>query len=201
MVDKPEEYVVKAMKSHYIADYVVLPLASISIGNINFAPRDLLLDVLTISKTFKIDNIYYNFDKYNIRDDAKPELDKLVRIMSENPVNVELGSHTDSRGSSAYNDKLSQKRAESVVKYITNNGIEKSRITAKGYGEQQLVNKCADGVPCTVAEHQANRRTEFKVTSITVPAVSPDQFNPENYFEGQELNSKMLPANFFMNKK
>jgi len=201
MVDKPEEYVVKAMKSHYIADCMLFPLASISTGNINIAPRDLLLDKLTISKTFKIDNIYYNFDKYNIREDAKPELDKLVRIMNENPVNVELGSHTDSRGSSAYNDKLSQKRAESVVKYITNNGIDKSRITAQGYGEQQLVNKCAEGVPCTIAEHQANRRTEFKVTNVTVPADSPDQFNAENYFEGQDLNSKMLPTDFFMNCK
>ena len=201
MIDKPEEYVVKAMKSHYIADCMLFPLATISIGNTSIAPRDLLLDVLTISKTFQIENIYYNFDKYNIRDDAKPELDKLVRIMNENPVNVELGSHTDSRGSIEYNDKLSQKRAESVVKYILSNGIDNSRVTAKGYGEQQLVNKCTNGVPCTISEHQANRRTEFKVTSITVPAVSPDQFNPDTYFEGQELYSKMLPADFFSNCK
>jgi outer membrane protein OmpA-like peptidoglycan-associated protein len=118
--------------------------------------------------------------------------------MQENPVNVELGSHTDCRGSFAYNDKLSQNRAESAIKYIISAGIEKSRITAKGYGEYELTNKCSDGVECKPAEHQANRRTEFKVTGLTTPEITPDQFDPEIYFEGQELYSKMLPVDFFL---
>lgn len=76
---------------------------------------------------------------------------------------VELGSHTDSRGSDSYNQKLSQNRAQSAVDYITSRGISSARISAKGYGESVLLNKCADGVPCSDQEQQVNRRTEFKV--------------------------------------
>jgi outer membrane protein OmpA-like peptidoglycan-associated protein len=185
------------MAANYIADCSPLLSEAIKPDGTATMVRDLLLDKLIVNKTFKIDNIYYNFDKYNIRDDAKPELDKLVSIMNENEINVEIGSHTDCRGSFEYNDKLSQKRAESVVKYIISAGIDENRITAKGYGERQLVNKCADNVPCTPEEHQANRRTEFKITSLVVPVANPDQFDPGIYFEGQELYSKMLPPDFF----
>ncbi|RZK16223.1 MAG: OmpA family protein, partial [Pedobacter sp.] len=71
--------------------------------------------------------------------------------------------HTDSRGKDAYNLTLSQKRAESAVQYIISRGVNKNRITAKGYGETQLLNKCANNVSCSDAEHQLNRRTEFKI--------------------------------------
>lgn len=197
VIDKQADYVVKALMPNFIADCSPFPITLLKEGNTNMAPRDLLLDKLTVNKTFSIENIYYDFDKYKIRDDAKPELDKLVRIMNENPVNVELGSHTDSRGSFAYNDKLSQNRAESAVKYIVNSGIDKTRIAAKGYGERNLINKCFDGIKCSSAEHQANRRTEFKITSITIPVTNPDQFDPSNYIDGQELDSKTLPLDFF----
>lgn len=111
-----------------------------------------------------LENILYNLDKFNIREDAKPELNKVVRFMEDNPgVKVELGSHTDSRGSDSYNQKLSQNRAQSAVDYITSRGISSARISAKGYGESVLLNKCADGVPCSEQEQQVNRRTEFKV--------------------------------------
>ena len=196
IVDKPADYVVKAMMPNFIADCSPFSLKELKPGSIINAPRDLLLDKLVINKTFKIDNIYYDFDKYNIREDAKPELNKLVQIMKENMINVELGSHTDSRGSVAYNDKLSQKRAESAVKYIVSAGIEENRIEAHSYGEHQLVNKCADGVKCTPEEHQANRRTEFKVTGYTVPVANPDQFDPGKYNEGDEIELKLLPEGF-----
>ena len=75
-------------------------------------------------------------------------------------------SHTDCRGSDSYNEILSQKRSDSAVNYIVNHGISKDRITAKGYGETQLVNQCDDGVQCTAAEHRKNRRTEIKVIEI-----------------------------------
>jgi outer membrane protein OmpA-like peptidoglycan-associated protein/tetratricopeptide (TPR) repeat protein len=201
VVVKPSGYIVKAMMPNYIADCSPFALNEIIPGTASSAPRDLLLEKLTINKTFTIENIYYDFDKYNIRDDAKTELDKLVQIMNENPVNVELGSHTDSRGSAAYNDKLSQKRAESAVKYIVSSNIDKTRIIARGYGEQKLVNKCTDGVNCSPDEHQSNRRTEFKVTSLTVSAIVPDQFDPTIYSEGQDLYAKMLPVDFFVNCK
>jgi outer membrane protein OmpA-like peptidoglycan-associated protein len=148
-----------------------------------------------INKAFRVENIYYDFDKSNIREDAKPELDKLVRIMKENMINVELGSHTDCRGSFEYNDKLSQSRAESAVNYIISTGIEKARIAAKGYGERQLINTCADGVNCTPEEHQANRRTEFKVTGFN-PVANTEQFDYSKFTEGQEIEFSSLPAGF-----
>ena len=112
----------------------------------------------------KINHIYYDFDKADIRPDAQIELDKVVTFMKNNPdVIIELGSHTDSRGKSDYNLDLSQRRAASAVTYIISQGIEQDRISAKGYGESQIVNKCKDGVTCTETEHQQNRRTEFLI--------------------------------------
>jgi peptidoglycan-associated lipoprotein len=90
-----------------------------------------------------------------------------VVILLQNPsIEIELGSHTDSRGSDQYNMTLSQKRAESAVQYIITNGIASSRIKAKGYGESVPVNRCTNGAKCTDEEFQMNRRTEFKVTKI-----------------------------------
>ena len=87
--------------------------------------------------------------------------------MQENPeVKVELASHTDCRGSNRYNQKLSEKRAQSAVDYIVSKGVSPDRITAKGYGEERLVNQCKNGVACTKAEHRLNRRTEFTVTGL-----------------------------------
>ena len=197
VIDQPAEYVVKAMMSDYIADCSPFAVTEIKTGTTSSAPRDLLLDKLTVNKAITIQNIYYDFDKFTIREDAKTELDKLVLIMNENSVNIEIGSHTDCRGSEAYNDKLSQKRAEAAVNYIISKGIDKSRIIAKGYGESQLTNKCTDGVKCSSAEHQANRRTEIKVTGLTAKETPLDQFNPTKFSDGQELNSKLLPQDFF----
>lgn len=197
MVNKPSGYLVKAMKPNYIADCIPFALAEIKTGTTNTALHDLLLDKLVVNKAFRIENIYYDFDKYNIREDAKPELDKLARIMKENAINVELGSHTDCRGSFAYNDKLSQKRAESAVQYIINKGIDMGRITAKGYGERQLVNKCADGVFCTPQEHQANRRTEFKVTRLT-PLEAVPEYDLGKFTGGEEIPAYALEPDFFI---
>lgn len=196
LVDRAAELTIKAMKPRHIADCMPFQITEIKPGTTAQAPRDLFLDKLEVNKTFKIDNIYYDFDKFNIREDAKPELDKLVRIMNENPINVELGSHTDSRGSFAYNDKLSQNRAESAVNYIVSTGISPSRITAKGYGEHQLVNKCSDGVKCSDEEHQANRRTEFKVIGYSQPN-AVDQFDPDKFYKGEELDIRLMPGGFF----
>lgn len=121
-----------------------------------------VVDVLVSLQRIK--NIYYDFDRSNIRKDAALELDKLVIILKDNPTLwLELGSHTDSRGNDAYNMWLSQRRADAAVHYLINKGIEKDRITAKGYGETELLNKCANGVSCSEEEHQLNRRTEFKI--------------------------------------
>ena len=120
------------------------------------------LDRLALNKTFVLENIYYDLDKFNIRTDAAVELDKLVQILKDNPtVKIELSSHTDDRATDAYNNKLSQNRAQSAVDYIVSKGIEKDRLVAKGYGETRLIIKKAQ----TEEEHQKNRRTEFTILS------------------------------------
>ncbi|MTK52654.1 OmpA family protein [Paludibacter sp.] len=159
-------------------------------------PHDLLLDRFPQDFKWKLSDIHYDFDKWNIRADARPILDSLVAILKTYPIKVELGSHTDSRGTFAYNDALSQRRAESAVAYIVSKGIDPSRITAKGYGEHQLLNKCADGVPCSEAEHQANRRTEVKVLQGQ-PADMPTDFDPSEYRNGTVIDTNKLPADFF----
>ncbi len=135
-------------------------------------PYGIIRDTLWIEKVevkqiFVMENIYYDFDKWNILPESADELDKLVKVLNDNPSwKVELGSHTDSRGSDRYNMKLSQRRSDSAVGYIIEKGIEKDRIIAKGYGESQLVNRCANGVPCSKEEHRKNRRTEFKILEM-----------------------------------
>ncbi len=127
---------------------------------------DLLLgvDELSSGNKFEVKNILYDLAKYDIRADAEKILDNLVSTMNNNPsIRIELSSHTDSRASASYNMKLSQKRAEAAVNYLVSHGISRNRLVAKGYGETQLLNSCADGVDCTEAEHQANRRTEVRV--------------------------------------
>ena len=153
-----------------------------------------LLPELTFKNVWILDNLLYDFDKWNIRKDAEPPLDSLVTILNTYPIKVELGSHTDSRGSFKYNETLSQKRAESAVNYIVSKGISRDRITAKGYGEYRLLNECADGVDCSEEEHQLNRRTEITVTYNPAPANSVD---PNKYRKGQILSPRDLPANFF----
>ena len=115
-----------------------------------------------LAKVLKIENIYFDYDKANIRKDAAEQLAKIVAIMKEYPtMKVDVRLHTDSRGSDKYNLALSERRAKSTIKWIVSHGIKKNRITGKGYGETQLVNGCANDVPCTEEEHQANRRSEF----------------------------------------
>jgi outer membrane protein OmpA-like peptidoglycan-associated protein len=112
----------------------------------------------------KIENIYYDLSKWNIRTDAREELDKIVKILKQNPrIKIDIASHTDSRQSKAFNQALSQRRAKSTMEYLVYRGIAKTRLTAKGYGESQLVNKCADGVTCSEEEHQQNRRSAFVI--------------------------------------
>ncbi|CAN5207136.1 OmpA family protein [soil metagenome] len=134
-----------------------------AVTNITFETK-LVLDRIELNKAIVLENIYYDLDKSDIRADAAVELDKLVAILKDNPnIKIELGSHTDSRADDDYNLRLSQRRAESAVNYIISEGIDKNRIRARGYGETQLINRCANDEPCSEEEHQQNRRTEFKV--------------------------------------
>lgn len=106
--------------------------------------------------------IYFDFDKSNIRPDAEIELAKILAAMREYPeLIIHIESHTDSRGNDNYNMALSERRAQSTLKWLVGKGIDANRLTAKGYGESQLVNQCSNGVPCTSEEHQLNRRSMF----------------------------------------
>lgn len=151
------------------------------------------LDSIAIGKRFQLKNIYYDFDKWDIRPEAAVTLDKLAVFLKDNPgITVELGSHTDSRGSDDYNLILSDKRAAAAVEYlVSSQGIAAGNITSKGYGETQLINRCDDGVTCPESEHQMNRRTEIKITGF----VQEDPYwnkSLKEIIEDKELYKKVM---------
>ncbi len=122
----------------------------------------------SIPIAFVIKHIYYDFDKSYIRDDAEGPLDTLYQILLENPrYIVEIGSHTDARGSNRYNDRLSQRRAKAVVNWLVKKGIKRSNLRHEGYGENSPTNECVNQVPCSEDQHQRNRRTEFRIVGTT----------------------------------
>lgn len=120
-----------------------------------------------LGKCFGIKMIYFDFDKSNIRIEAALDLEKILDVMNQYPnMKLDIRSHTDSRGSLKYNEALSDRRAKSTINWLIKNGVNKNRLIGKGYGENQLVNKCSDGVDCTEEEHQLNRRSEFIITDL-----------------------------------
>ena len=146
----------------------------------------LVLEKIEKNKVFVLDNIYYDLDKWDIRTDAEIELDKLVLILQDNPdIKIELSSHTDVRAPDEYNMDLSIKRANSAVRYIISQGIDKLRLTAKGYGETQVIIQDAQ----TEEQHQVNRRTEFKILEIGEKPVEEntdqqDADDEDRFFDG-----------------
>ena len=157
-VEPDQAYEVRARQKNYFSG-----VDSVQVSRDGGATTTKNLSLLS-SEKLDPDNIYYDFDESAIRPSAARELDQLVEIMKNNPtLKIELSSHTDARGDNPYNQALSQRRAESAVEYIKQRGISEERITARGYGETRLVNDCTDGVECTEAQHQANRRTAFTV--------------------------------------
>lgn len=178
-LEKETDYVVAGKKDGYLKHTVEATTKG---------KRDLKHTVVTVKvnvlleKIFEeqeiiIPNIYYDFDKSDLRPEAETVLDTIVNMMKDNPeIKVQISSHTDSRGSEDYNLKLSQARAESVVRYLVSKDIDLQRLTAVGYGDTHLINKCAKGVECTEEEHAKNRRTTFKILSekYKIESVVPD---------------------------
>jgi len=120
-----------------------------------------------LAEIFNIHIIYFDLDKFDIREDAALDISKIVEVMKKYPkMKIEIASHTDSRASHSYNENLSSNRAEATLNYIVKSGIDRNRLTAKGYGEIKLINKCADGVECSEEEHQQNRRSQFIVLEL-----------------------------------
>jgi outer membrane protein OmpA-like peptidoglycan-associated protein/tetratricopeptide (TPR) repeat protein len=158
------QYITKAVHDGYFSDCQQINVVKPK-GNKNTEP--LKLSKIQVNKTFEIKDLYYDYNKDNIRADAAIVLDRLIAFLQEYPeIQVELGSHTDARGGDKYNHDLSQRRATSAVNYVVQNGIDRARITAKGYGETKLLNRCKNNVKCTDEEHQKNRRTEVRVTKV-----------------------------------
>ncbi|SHK84504.1 Carboxypeptidase regulatory-like domain-containing protein, partial [Maribacter aquivivus] len=117
-----------------------------------------------LAKYLNIEPIYFDFDKYFIREDARVSINKVLAYLNEYPrVNVQVRSHTDSRANDAYNMKLSANRAKATADYLIAAGIPSNRISYEGYGETELTNGCSNGVPCNKENHQLNRRSEFIV--------------------------------------
>jgi outer membrane protein OmpA-like peptidoglycan-associated protein len=153
-----------------------LPVSHADLIGLTEASFTLLLSPLEKGLTVELRNIYYDYNEAFIREDAVSDLITLAELMKANPaLTIELGSHTDARGSDKYNQNLSQQRAEAAIAYLSDLGIDAGRMTARGYGESKLKNACGNGVQCDDDEHQINRRTEFKVTGLDYPLESDDK--------------------------
>ncbi|RYY53779.1 MAG: OmpA family protein, partial [Chitinophagaceae bacterium] len=132
--------------------------------SVMFSNPVLCLNPIT-TEAVRVENVYYDYNKATLQEASFPELDKLVSLLNDNPnMTIELGAHTDSKGADAYNLKLSDARANSVVEYLVSKGIDRSRLVAKGYGETSPVaeNTNSDGSDNPEGRQQ-NRRTEFRV--------------------------------------
>jgi peptidoglycan-associated lipoprotein len=149
----------------------------------------MVLDKIDLNTVFRLENIYYDLDKADIRPDAAKELDKLVQLLIDNPeIKIELSSHTDSIATVDYNQDLSQRRAESAVRYLIQHGISPDRLVAKGYGELRPIarNTNPDGTDNPKGRDR-NRRTEFKILEVgVIPKSIEDEesFDEDKYFKG-----------------
>ncbi|OUR91036.1 hypothetical protein A9Q87_11200 [Flavobacteriales bacterium 34_180_T64] len=161
-VDCNKKYTVVGNKTDYKDDQKDVETDN---ENEKINEADLYLESLIKANQIVINPIFFDFDKWNIRTDAQYELEHIIDVMRANPTMViKLESHTDSRGSDKYNIKLSDRRAKSTRDYIVSRGIEANRLeSAIGYGETKLLNKCSNGVKCSKAEHQLNRRSYFYI--------------------------------------
>lgn len=179
MMVRKEGYFNKRMEAYVDIDGCILCLDGIGevTPNVSDAMTDgqsagallaqVNLEKIELNKVIKIDNIYYDYDKWDIRPDAAKELNKVVTVLEEHPgILMELGSHTCSKGNDTYNQQLSEKRAKAAVEYIKNKGVDGERISFKGYGESALTNGCKNGINCSENRHKKNRRTELKITGI-----------------------------------
>lgn len=157
------------------------PIVATNGGNTN---NNILLKEGTV---IELNHIYFDFDQYYIRRDAIPELEWVRKLMTDYPtMKVELSAHTDSRATVEYNNALSANRAKSAKNWLVENGVSADNIQAKGYGESKLKNKCSDGVPCTMKQHQRNRRVEFKVIKFDGEAIVSKEWKRFQEYNGLE---------------
>lgn len=170
-VDCGRTYYLRAAKKEYETIEVKSIVANYSGKTEQNLEVEKLIKKVTIgndlAKTLNIPIIYFDLDSATIRKDAAFELEKFLLVMQLNPkMHVEIRAHTDSRQTTAHNQKLSNKRAAATVNWFIKNGIAQNRLKGVGYGETVLLNNCGDGVKCTEEEHQINRRSEFIIVVI-----------------------------------
>ena len=180
--DKEGNYVVSVQKEGYKTEQIRIQKGDTRDEIVVLLNHPSSKFVIKEGTSFKLKNVYYNYNDASIRPDAAKDLNALLAMMRQYPeLEVELGSHTDARGTPDYNLDLSQRRADNAVQYLVNRGIDARRITAKGYGESRLRNHCGSGVPCSEEEHKINRRTEVKITKSgkIEGQITTDFFTPE----------------------
>ena len=125
---------------------------------------DAFVSSIRAGDRFELPEIRWDYDSYRLREEAKPALSLVAEFLQNRPgIEVELRSHCDARGSDAYNQRLSEQRANSAAQYLLDLGVPESQVFPVGVGEGELRNECSNGVPCSEAKHQENRRTEFLV--------------------------------------
>ncbi len=145
------------------------------------------LETVTINEAIRLNNIYYDYEKWDILPDAELDLNSILELMNEyGDMVIELSSHTDSRGTKPYNEDLSQKRAQSAKNWLTDKGVAEDRIKAVGYGESVILNRCVNGVRCTDDEHRFNRRTEFKILEGPQTIQIKRQINKDGSYNGSK---------------
>jgi len=152
-------YSIRATADHFFAISENLNLDSLIKAGYKEIHKDLYLVPIEIGQVIRLNNVFFDFDKWDLRPESYIELNRVVKLLAENPaIEIEMAAHTDSRGSDEYNFKLSDNRAKSVMDYIISKGIPVDRITSHGYGESKPVstNDTDDG-------RQLNRRVEFTI--------------------------------------
>ena len=174
-VECQSKYYIKTEKADY--NTVETPTITANESGKTFVPIELEKPVKVVKvsddlfKAFGIKIIYFDLDKSFIRADAAVELAKILDVLEQNPtMEIDVRSHTDCRQTAKYNMSLSDRRAKSTIAWLVDKGINKARLTGRGYGESQLVNNCAceptNQSNCTEEQHQANRRSEFIITKL-----------------------------------
>ena len=170
-LDCNKKYFIRASKEEYeTAEKTFNPATTSGKSELDIALKRNIIPIekgTDLAKVLNISIIYFDLDKWNIRPDAAEDLEKIIAVMKQYPTMVvDIRSHTDCRQTHQYNELLSDRRAKSTLEFMVKNGIERNRLTAKGYGETQLLNNCADGVNCSEEEHQKNRRSEFIIIKM-----------------------------------
>lgn len=165
-INRFKEYTIRASHDLYDIDEKTSE-SRLDVQRINFQlqkDKEKIIPGADLAKVLNIPNIYFDFDKSKIRPDAKVELSKIIAAFNLYPqLKLNIRSHTDSRGNDGYNKALSERRALSIFNYLVSKGVDKNRLKYEGLGESELINSCSNGVKCSEANHQKNRRAEFVI--------------------------------------